>query len=161
MTLTVLVIAAVIGVYRFTGVVTIEGEDLRLMSRSPGSEGVPVETQEGSWGLSKGKQLSVLADKEDSTFSFSFNVPSTGRYQVDIFMTHAYNYGILKFAIDNVPVDLMADFYVPFIKRSQAVSLGKNRLERGTHILQFIVAGKNSQSSGMAFGIDQIVLKKR
>lgn len=113
-----------------------------------------------SWyGYSQHAQLYARAEK-NATLSFKLDVPREGWYDVIVYATLAPDYGQVQAMIAGrragQPFDLWAD---SIVLPSGPISLGRQRLNKGTHELTFTVVAKHPLASAYNFGLDAIELR--
>lgn len=113
-----------------------------------------------SWyGFSQHAQLYCRAEK-NATLSFKLDVPREGWYDVIVYATLAPDYGQVQAMIAGrrvgQPFDLWAD---SIVLPSGPISLGRQRLTKGTHEVSFTVIAKHPLASAFNFGLDAIELR--
>ena len=102
-------------------------------------------------------QLLFRATEVGDTFTVggrSFAVPDAGSYDLSVVLTRAPDYGAYQIAIDGREVGTPFDAYNPTVEKVGPVSLGKVRLQRGTHTLTLTVVGKNPAATNYYAGLD-------
>ncbi len=82
-----------------------------------------------------------------------------GVYLLNLFATHAPDYGVLEVEVDDILVNDYVDLYAPFIYASGQIGMGPYFLTKGTHQMLFKVAKKNDLSTGYNFGLDAITVE--
>jgi hypothetical protein len=110
-----------------------------------------------SSGWSGGKQL-FCNGKLGSATSFAVSVNRTARYTLNLYATLARDFGQIQIFLDGNPIDPPIDLYAPIIIPSGRLSTRGVDLTPGVHTLEFRVVGKNSASTGYAFGLDAFTL---
>ncbi|MCC6971433.1 MAG: hypothetical protein IT434_14560 [Phycisphaerales bacterium] len=113
-----------------------------------------------SWyGFSQHAQLYCRAEK-NATLAFKLDVPREGWYDVIVYATLAPDYGQVQAMIAGrrvgQPFDLWAD---SIVLPSGPISLGRQRLTKGTHEVSFTVIAKHPLASAFNFGLDAIELR--
>ena len=113
-----------------------------------------------SWyGFSQHAQLYCRAEK-NATLSFRLDVAREGWYDVIVYATLAPDYGQVQAMIAGrrvgQPFDLWAD---SIVLPSGPISLGRQRLTKGTHEVSFAVVAKHPLASAFNFGLDAIELR--
>lgn len=113
-----------------------------------------------SWyGFSQHAQLYCRAEK-NAALSFRLDVPREGWYDVIVYATLAPDYGQVQAMIAGrrvgQPFDLWAD---SIVLPSGPISLGRQRLTKGTHEVSFAVVAKHPLASAFNFGLDAIELR--
>ncbi|MCY2995609.1 MAG: family 31 glucosidase [Planctomycetota bacterium] len=141
------------------GLVELEGEDLRVVSKTQGR----VEPQSmlpfGSlwsnnrqlvwWGgLNKGDSLVLEVALE-----------RTAEYELQLHLSKAHDYGIFSFQLDKGPMSDAIDLYSPKLQGPSAVTLKPSTLAEGKHQLKIICQGKHPDSTNTLIGLDYVVLK--
>ncbi len=113
-----------------------------------------------SWyGFSRHAQLYARAER-NATLAFKLDVPREGWYKVIVYATLAPDYGQVQAMIAGrrvgQPFDLWAD---SIVLPSGPISLGRQRLTKGTHEVSFTVVAKHPLASAFNFGLDAIELR--
>lgn len=113
-----------------------------------------------SWyGFSRHTQIYCRGEK-NATLSFKLDVPRDGSYEVIIYATLAPDYGQVQATIagrrTGQPFDLWSD---TIVLPSGPISLGRQKLTRGTHEVSFTVVAKNPLALAYNFGLDAIELR--
>jgi hypothetical protein len=88
-------------------------------------------------------------------------VPRSGRQQLVVALTHAPDYGRLRFWLDGHPLPTAFDGYAPSVIPSGPIRLGIFDLGAGLHRFTVKIVGKDPQASGFAFGLDCLQLGGR
>lgn len=113
-----------------------------------------------SWyGFSQHAQLYCRAEK-NATLSFKLDVPRDGSYEVIVYATLAPDYGQVQTTIAGrrmgQPFDLWAD---SIVLPSGPISLGRQKLTKGTHEIAFTAVAKHPLALAYNFGLDAIELR--
>lgn len=89
----------------------------------------------------------------------AFEVPITdaGRYDIELWLTRAPDFGLIRVTIDGVDIDDI-DLYHTEVMPTQGLSMGEVDLAPGLHTVSLTVLGKSPQSTGTSFGIDTITV---
>ncbi len=138
----------------------IECETMDVLGKS---SGVQIGTQnaglvEGAW--SGGEQLFVQATAIGQYVDLALPVPKSGRYQVLLYATKSYDYGIWKASFNGVAGSKI-DFWGSKPTVLGPVSLGTFEFNTDKATLHLEVIGSNEKSTGSKFytGLDCVVLK--
>lgn len=99
--------------------------------------------------------LQLEANTSGQSISFTFDVPQTDEYDVNLLPFFAGSYGIYRISIDGTPVEDM-DFYGT--NNNQFVTLDRMTLAAGTHEISFDNLGKNASSSNYKMGVRTLQL---
>ena len=133
---------------------TIEGES--LIESSEASDGRPVRQNLPAW--SGGAHLFYMPSSAPASLKVKFELPKAGRYAMTANLTRAPDYGIYRISVDGDTVGRLAHLYSGIGVIETLVSLGAWEFTEGEHAVLFTLIGKNSQSSGYFFGLDNIEL---
>ena len=144
----------------------LEGEGLRTTTTTGGKASPqPMEHfVRGNWNWSGGTQLWWTGGRPGDRLDLTLPVASPGTYDVQIVLTKAPGYAILKFLLDGKPIGEAFDGYSPpgaGIVHSPVLTLSKADLPAGDHRLTLEITGANPDAtiSYMA-GIDYVHLKR-
>jgi hypothetical protein len=147
---------AVPSVRVFTDV--IEAECLLFATR----EGTVCKMQNmDAWGREKwsnGKQLFCQTDA-GGYVELQIEVPLTGAYTLALSLTQAPSYGQAAVTLDGQRVGPDFDGFAEKVTPPTRLPLGRIELSEGRHWLRLTAAGKNTQSTGFALGIDCLELR--
>jgi tetratricopeptide (TPR) repeat protein len=141
----------------------LEGETLKLLGMSGDFEATPHNMtmfDDGDW--SGDTQLWVRPWREGAWVDLELPVPAQGKYQLVVYLTKSWDYGIVQFALDGKPVGKPIDcFNVPNVVSTGPIDLGKVELKKSTATLRGRVVGTNVKSVGThySWGLDCVVLK--
>lgn len=140
--------------------VTVEAEALLRSGRVQVSGGrADAQTMQGfGSGWSGHEQLFWSGGAPGSVLELAFDLPADGRYSVEMNLTRAPDYGLLRFELDGEPGGEGFDGFDPGVVTSGPVALGTFTLSVGTHRVRVTIAGKSRQSSGYFAGIDSLRL---
>jgi serine/threonine protein kinase/WD40 repeat protein len=136
----------------------LEAEKLRVVERA-GCELVDQPMDE--WDArqwSNGRQLYCSA-RPGAFVALEVDVPQAGEYQLDIYFTMAYDYGIVEVAVDGKPLGKRLDGFCWGVTPSGKIPFSPVQLSRGKHRIRFTVVGKNPASKNYHMGIDCLDLK--
>lgn len=144
-------------VYHAPGV--IEGETLKVIGKpSPGTRGQDMR-EYGATGWSNNAQFLWPASEVGQKVDLSFKAPAAGKYNVEIRLTKAADYGIHQFSIDGQKAgDPIDSFSSTPVTIGDPVSLGTFDLTAGQNTLSAEVTGKNPAARTYLLGIDYIKL---
>lgn len=101
--------------------------------------------------------LQLEADNTGENITFSFDVPKTDMYKVDLAPFKASSYGIYSIKLDGKKV-AEQDFYGNSGASSEMETLTTVELTEGTHEITFENEGKNEKSSNYKMGVMQLIL---
>lgn len=135
----------------------IEGESLIPPSEINGG---PCTVQDLG-GCSNGKQLFFTPSDKNSSITVNFNVNEDGTYNILMFLTKSWDYGVYKFFLDNKEIISQMDLYSPDVIQTPGTYVGSYLLTKGMHKLQFKAVDKNYKSKGYFFGLDGMILDKK
>ena len=108
-----------------------------------------------SW--SDDAQLLFRSTEVGDTFTVggrSFTVPDGGSYDFSAVLTRGPDYGTYQLAIDGREIGTPLDTYTPTVQRTEPLSFGKVRLQKGSHTLTLTVTGKNPAATNYYAGLD-------
>ena len=140
--------------------VVLEAEDLRVISKSK-SRAEPQKMQGFGrlWGNNSQMVWWGGLDKGDSMV-LEVPVEKSARYEVQLHLSRAHDYGTFSFQLDDGPASKSIDIYDPKLQSPKAFTLKPMKLSKGNHRLTIVCQGKNPQSANTLIGIDYIVLKE-
>jgi hypothetical protein len=134
----------------------LEGEHLNVVSITGGQTSV----QGGAaWEWSNAEQLWWTGAQEGAELVLAFPVQEAGRYDVQVVLTTANDYGIVTLAVnEGAPSDAI-DLYTTHVKTTPAIDLGAHELAKGDNLLKVTLVGTNPKAKpAYMFGIDYIML---
>ena len=148
------------------GTIHIPGAiECEVMPIAQKTDGIQTETQnaglkEGGW--SAGKQLFVRASHIGDFITLEIPTADNSPVNVVLYATRSYDYGVLKFRLNDVSVSLQFDGYSEISKASGAISLGTVTPVDHKILLRAEVAGANPHAKGAKyfFGLDCVTLVK-
>ena len=83
-----------------------------------------------------------------------------GRYEVNVGLTKARDYGVVQFWLDGKKAGEPIDLYNPDVIPSGPIALGDFELGQGRHALTVEIVGTNPKAhKSYMFGIDRLQLK--
>lgn len=133
----------------------LEGENLK--SKATGGT---LQTQDGFYDLSAGKQLWWTEPKTGDKLTISFPVKVAGKYEVFGNFCQAGDYGVHDLSI-NGQTPMTIDFFGDAISWKK-ISLGTFDLPAGTSTLMVECKGKRSNARpGQMFALDYLLLEKK
>jgi len=138
----------------------IEGESMKVIGKSAGD----VRNQKMS-GFPKDRwsnndQLWWTGAQPGDTLELAVEVEQTGRYDVEIVLTQARDYGVVQLALAGQPLGNSIDlFNSPEVVTTGVLVYPDQRLQAGTHSLQVEIVGANPQAiPAYMFGLDFVRL---
>ena len=117
-----------------------------------------VAEQQGAW--SGGGQVFWTAAEADQWLTVPFEVEEDGIYQIVLFLTHSYDYGIFQIELDGAPLMKPLDLYNSSVTTHEH-ALPPQTLSDGRHTLTFRNVGTSDRSKGYYFGLDAMRLSKQ
>jgi hypothetical protein len=136
----------------------IEGEQLKILACTGGR---PQEQDMSGWGdgWSHDAQLWWIEGRPGDRLDLELPVENSGRYRIEVHMTRARDYGIVRFHLDGQPLGDPVDLYHPRVVPTGAVQLGERELAAGPHVLTVEIVGKNPEAiPAHMFGLDYVKL---
>jgi len=134
---------------------SIEAES--LVGAATGTAPVEVQDTDLDWNFSGGAQLWFRATTPGDVATTTFEVPTTGLYDLSAIFTQAPDYGVVKVAIDGEEIWPPFDgFRREEVASSDPLDWGEKELEAGSHELTLTVIGKHPDSTGHLVGLDRI-----
>lgn len=77
-----------------------------------------------------------------------------GSYDFSAVLTRGPDYGTYQLAIDGREIGTPLDTYNPTVQKTEPLSFGKVRLQKGSHTLTLTVTGKNPAATNYYAGLD-------
>jgi putative heme-binding domain-containing protein len=118
----------------------------------------------GNWNWSSGSQLWWTGGKPGDRLDLTLPVPAPGTYEVQIVLTKAPDYAMLKFLLDGKPLDPVFDGFSPpgaGVIHSPVLTVAKTDLPAGDHRLTLEITGCNPEAAkNYMAGIDYLYLKR-
>lgn len=134
--------------------IEIEGESLVETAEAVG----PKPIVQDLMGWSGGKQFMFTPAEQNASVTMKFAVEKADTYDVYIYPTKSWDYGIYQASLDGTPAGKRTDYYSPDVTQAPAINLGRRDLSAGEHTIKFQCVGQNPVSSGVYFGLDMIEL---
>lgn len=137
-----------------------EAEDLLKENKataSGGNMGLQSMDQFGArW--SNGAQLFWGGGTRGAVLDLILDIPVAATYAVELYMTRAPDYGILRIEVDGKASSVEFQGYSPRVVGANPLQVGKFSLQAGQRKISLMITGKYQDSSGHAAGIDRIRL---
>ena len=112
----------------------------------------------GNFGIddwSGGQHLFVRGPFGGAVDGFPLQAPGrSARYQLEVYLTMAPNYGVVQIWLDGRKVGEPIDCYAPRVIPSGRIDVEVGALRRGRHEAAFEIVGRNEQSTDSFCGID-------
>jgi hypothetical protein len=134
--------------------VSIEAESLISTAESVGPKPVVQELP----GWSGGAQLFFMPKEQNSSVTLKLPVKKAGSYDLQVYFTKSWDYGVYQVYLDGNPINKRFDLYSPDVIQAPVVNLGRYQLSAGDHLLKFQCTGQNPVSQGYYLGVDFIEL---
>ncbi len=141
--------------------VEVEAESLLVPPRYQlrGGEAVPQPMTGFGSGWGGGAQLFWRGGAVGAVLDLLVDVPTAGRWSVELWLTSAPDYGRLAFEVDGTKALLGFDGYTPSVSGPATVSLGTFTLQPGPRRVSLMITGKAPASSGWLAGVDRVRLR--
>ena len=141
--------------------VTISTGQLTPKEYSAGAVGTQDMKPFGPNRWNNDDQLWWTDGKLGDTLTVEFPVAKSGEWIVEIVLTRAPDYGIVRLSLDGTIVSGEIDLYHPTVSPTWPIPLGQHGLTTGPHRLSVKIVGANDKTQGRSlFGIDRILLSK-
>jgi hypothetical protein len=95
-----------------------------------------------------------VSSGEYCSITLGLPVTTAGRYQLDVYLTNAPDFGRVQVLLDNAPIGDPIDLFAPAVMPTGPITLGTFDLAAKTHTLTFEVVGKDDRSPYYSFGLD-------
>ena len=139
----------------------VEGEALEVLAVSKGNARAQDMTGFSGDRWSGKSQLWWTDGEPGSVLTLRFVVETEGEYQVDLAMTRANDYAVVRFILDGRDVEAPVDLYNETVVPTGPVSLGTHKLDAGDHRLEVEVVGANPAAARKyMFGLDYLHLTR-
>ena len=137
----------------------LEGETMKTLGRPRGNPRPQDMSSFGRDRWSGNSQLWWTGATPDDVLDLELPVAVTGRYQIDVCMTKAVDYGVVQFRIDGKLIDGPLDLFNPGVASTGPLTLGTRELTAGRHRLSIEIVGANPKAvKGYMFGLDYVRL---
>lgn len=139
----------------------IEGESLKPIG-TPAGRTMPQPMDGFSGGKWSGnKQLWWTGGKPGDQLDLPLRVPADDRYQLEIVLTQARDYGVFQILIDDQPLGGPIDlFNAPNVITTGVLTIDAGPLTKGQHRLSFRIAGANPAAvKAYMLGLDYVRLQ--
>jgi hypothetical protein len=137
----------------------IEGESLVIAGSS---HRFPVEVEVMPYDKwSSSAQLSARAPASGDWVDLMLPDGRPGKYEMTLYLTKSDDYGIVQVLLNGKRAGAAQDLYAAQRAPSGAVRLGTVELKHTGNTLRIQVIGKNSQSTGYAFGLDALRFRRQ
>jgi eukaryotic-like serine/threonine-protein kinase len=137
----------------------IEAESLAVRDQHDCQTILQDMSQWGQADWSNGHQLFMHTTQKGGYAELNLPVPGTDKYQLNVYFTKAYDYGVVETSLDGERVGELFDGFNPVVVRSGKLEVGPLHLHEGDHRLRFTAVDRNPQSTSFAMGIDYIELR--
>lgn len=137
--------------------VKIEGES--LVASATGTAVVSSQANCCNVTWSGNAQLWMQATAPGQFTQVTFNVPSSGRYDLSAVQTLAHDYGVVTVAVDGAVLGGPVDGYAPPVQiTSDAQDYGSVNLSAGNHTLTLTATTKDAWAANYYAGFDYLLL---
>jgi hypothetical protein len=142
----------------------IEGEQMKILASSPDIAYTPQDMREfvvGAW--SGDSQLFARGTKAGAWTDLELPAPAAGRYQVIVYLTGSWDYGIVQFRVNGAKLGNLIDgFHADTVLGPRPIDLGVADLKQGQNTMRVEVIGSNPKSSPPHFswGLDCVELRR-
>lgn len=140
-----------------------EGESLVKAGNATANGGAVSAQQMSGFGAgwSGDAQLFWGGGKPGAVLDLELDVLDAGNYEIELRMTRAPDFGLLRMQVENKDVTAKFDGYASLVTLSEPISLGTFYLAAGKRKVSFMIEGKNAKSSNYFAGIDYVRLTKK
>jgi putative membrane-bound dehydrogenase-like protein len=140
----------------------IEGERLKVLERSAGNSGPQDMVPFGRDLWSGNAQLWWTGAKPGGRLVLEVEAPKAGRWEIEVALTRAVDYGVVQFSLDGEALDAPVDLFHPRVVPTGPLSLGVHDLAAGAHRLGVEIVGAHPQAvKAYMFGLDYVLLGTR
>jgi hypothetical protein len=138
----------------------IEGESLKILSKTGGN---PQEQDltgfPGQW--SNDAHLWWIDAKPGDKLELALPISSAGKYQLNMQLTKAPDYGIVQLYLDGQKLGQRLDLYHASVIPTGALPMGARELTAGEHQLTVEIVGANEKAiKSYMFGLDYVKLDR-
>lgn len=139
----------------------LEGESLTVLEKTRGAAGPQDMNGFARDQWSGNRQLWWTGAQPGDKLVLEFQVETAGRYELQLVLTQARDYGIVRLACDDQPLAEPIDLYnSPEVLTTGLLTFGPRDLARGGHRLQIEITGRHPESvPSHMFGLDFLKLK--
>lgn len=139
----------------------IELEDFQITSKSPSiriEKQIMTDYSDGKW--SRAAHLLCPNGQVGDSLVLVFDQLDKDKYKLMLHATHANDYGIITFFVNDKPTNILFDGYAGKVSHSKPITLGNFTPVAGKIKLKVQIKGTNKQSRGARymFGLDCIQL---
>lgn len=131
-----------------TGAVTIDGTSLIATAVA----------ENGPAPIKQEVRLFWMPTDEKAVLTLKVPIAKAGKYEVIVKCTSSWDYGIYQMSVNGNPVGKKVDLYTADVVSAPPMNLGVLDLPEGTFDLKFKCVGKNPESKGVFFGLEEIEL---
>lgn len=103
-------------------------------------------------------RLFFTPTSDKATIMVKVPVAKAGKYEVTVKLTSSWDYGIYQVLMSNGPAQRKMDLYSADTASAKPVILGVFDLPQGTLDIRFVCMGKNPESKGVFFGLEEVEL---
>jgi len=141
----------------------LEGENMKILGKS---SDFPINRQDmtpflvGQW--SGASQLFAQAQQAGAWVDLELPVPADGKYQIIIYLSGSWDYGIIQLHLNGQKIgDLIDGYHAETVVCSGAIDLGQVELKKGVNTLRIEAVGTNPKSAPphYSWGLDCVSLK--
>lgn len=137
----------------------IEGESMKIVGKSGGRAASQPMGNFAKDNWSGQSQLWWTGAKPGDTLALAVPVPQTGRYDVEVVLTRARDYGIVQLSLDGSPLGGPIDLYDPEVVTTGVLTFPDILMKKGEKALTIKVTGANPQAAkSFMVGLDYIRL---
>jgi len=132
---------------------------IKLLNVPQGDTQLQPLGQDGDKKWKNNQQLWWTGAEPGAKLELDASVPTSGRYRLDVGLTKARDYGIVRFWLHGKKLGLV-DLYNPEVIPSGPIALGEFDLAKGRHALTVEIVGANPKAvKSYMFGIDRLELR--
>jgi len=147
-------------IYREPG--AFEGEGLKILQKSAGDARPQELLQFGANKWSGDAQLWWTGAKPGDTLVLAIPVAQAGKYELQVQLTRARDYGIVQLCLDEEKLGEPSDLYNPAVVPTGIMRFGMHELDKGEHRLSIEIVGANDKAvKAYMFGLDYVKLVKK
>jgi len=139
----------------------IEGESLKVVAKSAGTARSQNMKSFAKDRWSGADHLWWTGAKPDDRLELEVPVAAAGSYEIELVLTRARDYGIVRLAWDGEPLGGPIDlFNSPDVVTTGVLTFGPHDLTAGNHRLEVTLVGANPEAAkAYMFGLDYVRLK--